>query len=50
LNITNDSETPSTYVPEFIEEDTIEKVTEQSTTLCNVSGVYTLHSDTGKSC
>jgi len=48
LNITNHSENPSSYVPEFIEVrvDTTEKVREQSTTLHNASGVYTQHSIT----
>jgi len=46
LNITNHSETLSSYVPEFIKGDKTEKVTEQSTTLYNVSGVYTQHSIT----
>jgi len=37
------SEAPSSYVPELIEDNTTEKVTEWLATLYNVSGIYTLH-------
>jgi len=40
-NDTN-SYVPSSYVPDFVEDNTTEKVNEHFSTLCNVSGIYAL--------